>query len=186
MLPIGLTAFLHPLVVAPLIAAPAGNDRTRTRAQFVALSVRIGLQKYLAGMTIADLVFVNIAGLQICNEDFPYAAAASHPHGVAPAIPAIEIPHHADTFRIGRPHRKTDAGYSVNFMFVRTEETIGMTVFPRAVKMKIEIRQLRRIGVRIVCNMFVVVRVAPDQPIMFGDGAGLAPIFKKVASRKSP
>ena len=55
-----------------------------------------------------DLVLVLVAGARAGNEDFPEAVAA-HAHGVAPAVPEIEIADHADAPRVRREHREGDA-----------------------------------------------------------------------------
>jgi len=184
MLPIGLTTILHPLTVVPLMEAPAGYNRGRAGAQFVPLPVWIGLDKNLTGVAIADLVLVSMARLQVWNEKLPYAAAP-YPHGMTATVPAIEIADYADAFCIGRPYCETEARYPIDFMHMSTQKTIGMTVTALAEKMKIEISQLRSIGVRIVGDMFVVVSIAPDQPIMLGQAVRLAPPFEKVASRNT-
>jgi hypothetical protein len=121
----------------------------------------------------------------IGNEKLPYAAGASYPHWVTATVPPIEIANHTDTFRIGRPYSKTNAGNSIDFMLVSAKEAICMTMPPLAEKVKIKIGQLLRIGVRIVSDMFVVAPIAPDQSVMLGQAIRLTPPFKKVTARNA-
>ena len=101
------------------------------------------------------------------------------------AVPVVEIPYHADALGIRRPDCKTNTGNSIDFMLVRPHKAIGMTMPALAEKVKIEIRQLWRIGIGIVSDMFVMLPIPPDQPIMLRQAIRLAPPFEKITSRQA-
>ena len=88
------------------------DDRGGRRAHFRAEAERIGFQRQQAAVARDDLVFVFVVGARARHEDFPIAVAA-HAHGMAAAVPEIEIADHADALRIGRPHREADAADAV-------------------------------------------------------------------------
>ena len=55
---------------------------------------------------IEDFVLVDLADTHTWNEQFPYAGRPKLAHGMATAVPAIEIADNADGMSIGSPHRE--------------------------------------------------------------------------------
>src|SRR5262249_19887199 len=96
------------------------HDRGGLRPDLGGEGDRIRFQRHPLPVRPDDLVFVAIAGFGVGHEDFPKAVAA-HPHGVAAAIPAVEVADHADAPRTGREHRETDAWYALEHHRVGAE-----------------------------------------------------------------
>ena len=84
------------------------HDRGGRRPHLGGERQRIGLERQQLAVAADDLVFVFVAGARAGNEDFPVAVAA-HAHGVAAAVPEIEIADHADAPRVRREHHEGDA-----------------------------------------------------------------------------
>ena len=84
------------------------DDRRGLRAQLGGKRHRIGFerQQLAVGAEISNLYLspASTAG----HKDFPEAVAA-HAHGMAAAVPIVEIADDADAFRIRRKHREGDA-----------------------------------------------------------------------------
>ena len=106
MQPVGLLAPFQPVGIAPGIDVRLGDDGGGAGTQLELLAVGIGLQHDRAAIAVADLELVQIARAHVGDEQLPYAAAATHPHGVDSTVPAVEIADHADPFGAGCPHRE--------------------------------------------------------------------------------
>ena len=91
-------------------------------------------------MSIANLILVEAARLQIRDEEFPHTAAPTCPHGVAAPVPVIEIAHDADPLGIRGPDGKQNAGDVVDHMVVGAEKAVGVTVLALAKQMQIKVR----------------------------------------------
>src|SRR3546814_13449524 len=63
----------------------------------------IGLQRQQPAVGSDDLVLVEGAPLQAGNEQLPDADLVTLAHDVAAAVPAVDVAHHADALRVGRP-----------------------------------------------------------------------------------
>ena len=59
-----------------------------------------------------DFVFVEGAFAELGDEDLPHPGAGTLAHGVAPAVPGVEIADHRDAARVGRPYREMHPGYA--------------------------------------------------------------------------
>src|SRR5215510_227601 len=90
-----------------------------------------------------------IAGTALWQEDFPEAVAA-HAHGVAAAIPKIEIADHADAPGVRGKHREGHAEHAVERHRVRTELVVKREVVALAQQVEIEIGQNRRKAISIL------------------------------------
>ena len=101
-------------------------------------------------MPVTDFVLVDMARIQIGDEKFPDAAAASHSHRMASAVPAIEIADDAHPFRIGCPDGKKHAGEAIDLMLMGAEKSISMAVPSFSKQMQIEVAHLRCESVGIV------------------------------------
>ena len=134
-------------------------------------------------MAVANLEFIQGAGFQVGDEQFPYAGGAAGAHRVDTPVPAIEIPHHADPFRIRRPYREKDPAHLIHYPGVGAQEPVGMPVLALAEQVQVEIRKLRGEIIRVVGDVFVMTLVPPDESVSLGYLAPGAPPFEDVRFR---
>jgi hypothetical protein len=99
----------HPGGVVPAIAGDVANDRCRARRMLGAEADRIGLQRARQAVRAEKLVFVGRAVADAGQEYLPHAGRTAPPHRMAPAVPAVEIPHDRDPLRVRRPDREMGA-----------------------------------------------------------------------------
>ena len=111
-----------------------------------------------------DLVFVLVAGARAGDEDFPVAVAA-HPHGVAPAVPEIEIADHADAARVGREHHEGHAIDAFELHRMGAELVVELEMRALAEQMQIEIAEDRREAISVLELDFAVAE-SGAQPIV--------------------
>src|SRR5216683_505523 len=97
-----LGATLLPFGVVPLIAADIENDGGGFGRYFRREAVGVGLLLLIALDARPHLVLVMRAGARARNEDFPDPACAQA-HGMAAAVPIVEIARDGDNFGVGRP-----------------------------------------------------------------------------------
>ena len=119
------------------------HDRGRLRPHLGGEGDRIGLERQHVAVAADDLVFVLVAGARARHEDFPEAVAA-HPHGVAAAVPVVEVADDADAPRVRREHREGDAGDALEHHRVRAELVVELEVRAFAQQIEVELRQDRR------------------------------------------
>ena len=124
------------------------DDRCRLRAHLGGKRHRIGLERQQLAVGAQDLELVLVAGGDRRHEDFPEAVAA-HAHGVAPAVPVIEIADDAHAPRIRRKHREGDAGDAVVHDRMRAELVVELKMRALAQEVEIEIGQNRRKAIRV-------------------------------------
>ena len=125
---------------------------------------RIGLERQQLAVAADDLVFVFVAGARAGHENFPIAVAA-HPHGVAPAVPEIEVADHADAPRVRREHHEGDAVDAVMPHRMRAELVVKLEMGAFAEQMKVEVGQDRRKAIGVL-QLDLVVAEARPQPIV--------------------
>src|SRR5260370_21650754 len=91
-------------------------------------------------------------------------------HGIDLAIPAIEITHHTDTLRIGRPDREVNAGRIADSAQVCAKLFVNLPVLSFAEQMLINLAHDRAVLIRIArqrlravprCEAQMVIKVAP-------------------------
>ena len=66
---------------------------------------------------------------------------------MAPPIPLVEVPYHADSLRIGRPDGKGDAVHAVKLQHVSAQFLVRAVIVAFAKEVQVEIAQHRRKGV---------------------------------------
>ena len=93
--PVALAAAAHPVVVAPLESGDVADDRGGARRRFRPEGVRVGLEQEAAARG-PDLVLVDRPGAEVGDEQLPDARGAAKAHGMAPPVPAVEVPDDAD------------------------------------------------------------------------------------------
>ena len=104
---VGGAAVLHPGVVGPLVGG-FGDDGCGVRRDFVLTLHRVGLHlPHVVG--IEDLELVVLACAKTGNEDFPHAGGTELAHGVAAAVPGVEVADHAHGVGVWRPYGECGA-----------------------------------------------------------------------------
>ena len=154
---------LDPSGIGPGKVALGLHDGGGLGAQLEAPPVGIGLEMdHAAGGT--DLELVDPARRQVGDEELPDPVAVD-PHGVGAPVPGVEVAHHADPPRIGRPHREQDAGDAVGLVDPSTQHPVGVPVAPLAEEMQVEVRELVGEAVGVVADVLPVLPIPPDQPV---------------------
>src|ERR1700730_5897876 len=118
--PVSGFPLLDPSGIAPLKAIKIENQGSSLHSVLAEKRERIALQHDTAGR-VADLVLVAGAFTHPGNEDLPNPSLDTLSHGMCPAIPAIEITHHADPLSVRSPDGETDPRMSINLRQVRSE-----------------------------------------------------------------
>src|SRR5690606_41105328 len=90
-------------------------------------------------MRADDLVFVDFSHYHIRDEDFPYADARMQAHGMASAIPVVEMADHADAGGVRRPHGKARAGDTIEAHGMSALHLIKAHVPPFTDQMPVEL-----------------------------------------------
>src|SRR5262245_1962121 len=84
----------HPRLVLPFEASRIPDNRRRPGTQLGGKSVRVGLLHEIATVTALDLELVHLTLAQIRNEELPDSSRPTIDHGMAAAIPVIEVSDH--------------------------------------------------------------------------------------------
>ena len=142
---------LEPCRIVPFVLIQPRHHRARARRMLGSERVRVRLHFGVAAELGPHVVFVDRALAQIGQEQFPRAAVAQ-PHRMAPRVPAVEIAHHRDHQRVGRPHGKPRARHALGFGEVRAERRVALVVRAFAVQVQLERREDRRERIRIVLH----------------------------------
>ena len=106
---VGGAAVVHPLAVVPVVGG-FHDDRAGGRRDLVGAFHRVGLHRPVV-VGVENLVLVDLAGLHAGDEDLPHARGADLAHGVAAAVPGVEVADHAHGVGIGRPHGERGADH---------------------------------------------------------------------------
>ena len=122
---------------------------------------RVGLERQQLPVRADDLVLVFVAGARARDENLPVAVAA-HPHGVAPAVPEIEIADHADAPRVRREHHEGDAVDAVVLHRMRAELVVQLQMVAFAEQMQVEVGQDRRKAIGVLQLDLVVAEARPQ------------------------
>ena len=117
----------HPLLIAPVVLVEVGHDVRRAGGHFGGEAVGVDLVDDVPA-AVLDREFVKRTDRQLGEEQFPNAARDVLTHRVGSAVPAIEVAHDADAFRIGGPNGKVDSHHVVDFAHVGAELTVAVPV----------------------------------------------------------
>ena len=98
---VGVPAVVHPCLVVPFVVR-FDDDGAGRRRNLVGAFHRVGLHLPLV-VRVEQLVLVDLARLDAGDEDLPDARGTELAHGVAAAVPGVEVADHADRVRVGRP-----------------------------------------------------------------------------------
>lgn len=98
----------HPVVVVP-VAPDHPNDRGVLGRVLAAEPDRIGLQRQDLTARSADLIFVGRSLPETGDEDLPHPRRATLAHGMAAAVPDVEVANNRDPLGIRGPDGKMRA-----------------------------------------------------------------------------
>ena len=87
-------AALQPGGIAPAMDIRRMQQRGGARPQFGGKAIRVGFERQDHALAAADFEFIGRTRMQPGQKNLPQAAIHPPAHRVAPAIPAVEIPHH--------------------------------------------------------------------------------------------
>ena len=104
---------------------------------------------------MADLELVERALAQPGHEQFPEAAGDVLPHGVAAAVPVVEVADHADAGGVGRPDGEVHALDAVDGAELRPQPVVALPVPAFVQQVQIVVGQQVRKGVGIVHGHFL-------------------------------
>ncbi|MNX62871.1 hypothetical protein D3C86_938490 [compost metagenome] len=150
-----LCAGTHPCVVRPGIGGGVVNDRSGGRRGLGAARHGVGLENNGARV-VGNGELVAIARHDARDEQFPHAGRVAQAHGVAAGIPAIEVAHHGNAARIGRPDRAAQAGHAVHLIQMRAQHGQGGAPVAAGQAGKIGIGQHRAESVGVGRELFGV------------------------------
>ena len=142
MLPVEVRAGVDPAAVLPGIGRVVGHATGGLRTHEHLPCVGIGFFHQLA-TAAEDFVFVDLAGSQAGDEQFPDAGGAAAAHRVAAAIPVVEIADHADALHRRCPHGKQATRHAIDGFQARAEHLPGFEMAPLADQIQVHFAQLR-------------------------------------------
>jgi hypothetical protein len=141
------------------------HDAGGGRPQLGVAGIRIGLQRQQVAFAADDFVLVAGTGRNARQEDFPHAAFAAQTHGMAAAVPLVEVTHHADTLGVGRPYGEAAAGYAVAFSRRGAECFEGPQMRAFGEQPRVHFAEHLAEAVRIVLDRLAAVGPADAQPV---------------------
>ena len=103
----------HPTGILPVVFGQPMHDGSGLGRFLMRKTHRVRLQRQALAMGAEDFVFVDLAGGQAGDKQFPDAGAKAPTHRVAASVPCVEMPDDADTARIGGPDREGHARHAL-------------------------------------------------------------------------
>src|SRR5688572_5450726 len=97
-----------------------------------------------------DLELVELAAVEVGQEQLPHAGLDALAHRVSAAVPIVEVADHADPPGIRRPHREADAFDAIHLDQLRAEALVDLEMRSLRQQMHVDIAQDRRKAVWIV------------------------------------
>ena len=152
--PLGFFAGVEPGFVVPLVAGPLMDDAGGKGRDFGAEGVGVALELFGVVKAAFDEVFVDVAGLDAGDEEFPDAAIAEA-HGMAAGVPIVEDACDGDGEGGGGPDGEADACYVVDGLGVGSEGFPGAVESAFGVEVEIEIGNDGAEAVGVVDGFFV-------------------------------
>src|SRR5512134_114317 len=111
---VAVSAAAHPLLVVPGIIGGIRNNRSGSRRTFSFGGAWIGLLGQPIAEPVLELILVDLAFVNVREEQLPHTAFVATAHRVAATIPCIEVADDADLSRIRGPDGEGGAIYAVN------------------------------------------------------------------------
>ena len=121
-----------PFLVVPGKIGDVPHDRGRLGPQLRGEAVGVGLLNEIAVVAALDLELVDFALTEIGDEELPDPGRAAVAHGVAPAVPMIEVANHADSLGVGCPDGEMNAAKTVMRPDVGAQSFVVAIVRPLA------------------------------------------------------
>src|SRR5437773_12523249 len=87
------------------------------------------------------------------QKQFPDPAAQQPAHRIHPAIPAVEIAHHADSLRIWRPDREVNSSRIADGAQMRAEFLINFPMLSLGKQMQVDLAHERSVLIWIACEL---------------------------------
>ncbi|MNH11885.1 hypothetical protein D3C79_714130 [compost metagenome] len=137
-----LRALRHPVVVLPVVAERPRYLGGGAWRQFGGTRQRVGLQGQYAVLA-QHLELVGFAHAQARHEQLPHPGAVAQAHGVAAAIPVVEVTHHRHPPRVRRPHRETHAVDPIDLDRLGAEAPGQVAVVAFGEQVQVHVAQLR-------------------------------------------
>jgi hypothetical protein len=163
--PIARVAPRHPVVVAPTETRALARDAGSGGPVLEPHAVRVALEPELMPVAREDLVLVELARLEVRDEQLPDARIAAHAHRVIASVPVVERPDHADALGIGGPDRESEALHAGNRELLCAEKPVRMKVIAPGETPQVVDFDVRCERVRIVALMPGVVVRLPADPV---------------------
>ena len=85
----------------------------------------------------ADLELVPLALAEAGNEQLPHTRRQQMPHHVHAAVPSVEVAHHRDALRVGRPDGKVHAADAAQIGRVRAQTVLHLQQLPFAEQVQV-------------------------------------------------
>ncbi|MNM98353.1 hypothetical protein D3C81_1108820 [compost metagenome] len=137
-----LRALRHPVVVLPGVAERTRYLGRSARRQLGGAGQRVCLQGQYPVLA-QHLELVGFAHPQARHEQFPYPGAVAQAHGVAAAVPVVEIAHHRHPPGVRRPHREAHAVDAISLDRLGAEAPGQVTVVAFGEQVQVHVAQLR-------------------------------------------
>src|SRR4029077_7274906 len=103
-----------PVGVFPLMLVQPPDNRSRLRRTLRPRGIWVGLLFLISLDARANVIFVVGALRKVRQEELP-DPTGSQAHGMAPAVPAVEIADHRDNLRVRGPYREAHTGHAFRF-----------------------------------------------------------------------
>ena len=167
---------LHPIAVLPVPLGQVPHDRGGAWRHLGVMAVGVGLERQQVAVRADQFVLVKGAVGQAGNEDFPHAGFDPQPHGMAAAVPVIEIADHADAAGIGRPHGEVHARDPVDGAAMGAQLLEGAQMGALYQQVDVQLAQHRREAVGVLDRLQAAVAqfqpqaVGRGQPVVGGTG----------------
>ena len=131
-----------------MVAVQVSDQRGRPRRHLGGKAIGVGLLEDM--FVVADLVLVAGAFAQPRNEDLPEAAGDMLPHGMAAAVPGVEVADHAHAGGVRGPDGEVHPVHAVDGPQLRPEPGIALPMPAFVEQVTVVIGQQRREGVWVV------------------------------------
>ena len=138
----------------------AGHDAGRGRAQLRLQGIGVGTQRQLPALRVQQFELVAGTGADCGQKELPYATFAAQPHGMAPAIPEVEIADHADAAGVGCPDREPGALDSIQTHGLRAHHLAGAQMGAVSQQPQVGVAYGRTKAVRVFQHRFAAVAPA--------------------------
>ena len=135
----------HPSLVGPIVGIEVANLGSCAGGRFAGERIRVGLLSRIGLSLGDDAVLVQRTIANPSNESLPYAGTAAPSHGVATAVPIVEVADHRDRIGVGRPDREPRPDVLASVRRVRTQALKAAVVIAASQPVKVPLGQESRL-----------------------------------------